>query len=119
MPINLSLYGATDTTTTLTWSDINAPQASEYEIEYGPSGFMQGTGTTITVASNIATINDLVAETEYDAYVRSICNTDDASNWSDVISFTTEETPPSCLDIKLNCRWCNRFYSNMQPNTFS
>ena len=53
------------------WTD-NAGAAS-WEIEYGVSGFTQGTGTSLVVAANPYTLTGLSSATSYDVYIRAIC----------------------------------------------
>ena len=75
----------------LGWTD---PVASSWQIEYGVTGFTQGTGTTAIVGTNPHTLSSLMPETTYQYYVRSICGAGDTSIWSTPVSFTT---PPTCI----------------------
>ncbi len=52
-----------------------------YEIEYGPAGFLRGSGTTINTTTNSATLNGLASLTTYDVYLRAFCNVTDTSRW--------------------------------------
>ena len=63
----------------LTW-DTNG--ALYYEVEYGPAGFAQGSGTTMTTYTNSVIIPGLTALTNYDVYVRSICSSTDTGSWT-------------------------------------
>ena len=60
----------------------------EWEVEYGVSGFAHGSGTTVTSTLPSVTLTGLTEGTHYDVYVRTIC-TQEQSNWSDVVNFTT------------------------------
>lgn len=71
----------------LSWTENNS--ATEWEIEYGITGFTQGTGTIVNTTSNPDTLMGLSTQTTYDWYVRSICSTTDTSGWSLMGSFTT------------------------------
>ncbi len=42
-------------------------------LEYGPTGFTPGTGTTVAGVTSPHTINSLAASTEYDVYVIDVC----------------------------------------------
>jgi hypothetical protein len=58
-------------------------------VEYGVSGFTQGSGTLITVTTNPTTITGLNASTVYDFYVRANCGGTDVSNWSTKVTGAT------------------------------
>lgn len=64
-----------------------------FEVEYGPAGFTLGTGINLYMFSNSCTISGLDALTTYDVYVRMICSDTSYSDWSDVVTFTTDTLP--------------------------
>ena len=82
------------TSASLVWASPST--ATQWEIEYGPAGFTQGTGTTIIVNSNPYNLTGLTSLTNYSFYVRSLCATDNVSNWSGPSNFTTSDLPPAC-----------------------
>lgn len=82
---------ATSSSADLGWTD-NAG-ASSWAIEYGASGFTQGTGTTVVTSSNPHTVTGLTDNTAYDFYVRAICAPGDSSAWVGPTSFTTPCNP--------------------------
>lgn len=86
-PRNITFSNITTTNATLSWSDSSA---TNFEIEYGPSGFALGTGTVVTSMLESVTLYGLTHSTQYDVYVRGVCSNMDTSNWSFVSSFTTE-----------------------------
>lgn len=69
-----------------------------YEIEYGLSGFSQGSGTTVSSITQIThTLSSLLANTEYDIYVRGYCGAANGySEWSSPISATTLACENGC-----------------------
>lgn len=70
--------------------------ATEWILEYGPSGFTPGSGTTIQTTQNPYTLTGLYAATGYDVYVRSDCGEGDTSDWCpDHASFTTRSCSPT------------------------
>ena len=73
---------------TISW---NSTGAASYELEYGNTGFQQGSGHTAT--SNTASFNltGLEEMTTYDVFVRSVCATGVTSEWSAKYTFTTPE----------------------------
>lgn len=67
---------------------------SNWQLEYGPSGFVHGTGVYLNgVISNTATLTGLSGSTTYDVYVRKDCGAGVFSDWSDYASFTTRCNP--------------------------
>ena len=75
---------------------------NSFEIEYGLHGFSHGTGTIVTATSSPITLSNLDYATDYDIYVRALCDHDRYSEWSEVAGFTTETlgidgvTAPAC-----------------------
>lgn len=63
--------------------------SGNYQIQWGPCGFAQGTGTFVTGGSNGVVLSGLTASTCYDVYVRRDCGSL-FSSWSGPFSFTTE-----------------------------
>ena len=68
--------------------------ANTWQIEYGPDGFTQGSGISILTNNNgngslPHQLTNLIANTEYDVYVRSVCGAGDSSIWAGPYSFTT------------------------------
>lgn len=95
-------------TTTTTSADLSWPlgcsSATNYDFEYGPAGFTQGTGTLIpNAAATIVSTNGsyslagLTPNTPYSVYYRANCGGGDASPWSVASNFTT-----LCAPITLN-----------------
>lgn len=62
-----------------------------YTIEYGVSGFSLGTGTTQTINDNAFTATGLQENTSYDFYVKTNCSSTNSSNYSSVLTDTTQE----------------------------
>ncbi len=85
----------------LQWNSISNPLY--WTIEYGPTGFTQGNGTTIQTLSNPYTLYGLNLSTSYDLYIRSVCSPGDTSNWSSKTIFTTIQVPaitPYSMDFE-------------------
>ena len=105
----------------ITWTERGS--ATEWILEYGPSGFTPGSGTTIQTTQNPYTLTGLYAETGYDVYVRSKCGEGDMSDWyPDHASFTTRSCSPAhqceyyfvCVD-RYGDGW-NGAYVSIQQN---
>lgn len=74
------------------WTDINVVEPTNgWEIEYGETGFTQGSsdGTIVAAAIHPYTISGLDPNTTYDVYVRALCNSTDISEWTGPSVFTT------------------------------
>ena len=66
--------------------------ATNFEVEYGPQGFQQGTGSRRTVNdATTYTITGLADNSFFDAYVRTICGEGVASDWSTAATIHTAE----------------------------
>ena len=85
-PDSLQVTAVTSNSVTLSWL---TGGATNWLIEYGPTGFTQGAGTLIAAATNPFIINTLNASTTYDFYVRDSCGVGDVSAWVGPISGTT------------------------------
>ncbi|NND63304.1 MAG: fibronectin type III domain-containing protein [Flavobacteriaceae bacterium] len=86
-PTNLALVSVSSTTAELTWDENNE---TAWEIEYGPQGFVLGTGTTIQTSQSNFEIQDLTPSTTYEIYVRANCGSDGFSDYSDQLVVTTD-----------------------------
>lgn len=54
--------------------DINFNSSgTSFEVEFGPSGFMQGTGSTTNLTASGQTVTGLLPSTSYDFYIRNNC----------------------------------------------
>src|SRR6056300_281159 len=87
-PIGLGLTSATQTTATISWSS----SSPAFNIEVGPMGFTQGTGTSYSSTTTSYTATGLTQNTYYDAYVMANCTStgDGTSNWVGPFTFKTE-----------------------------
>lgn len=73
--------------------DVNFTATGTAEIEWGPFGFAQGSGTVISPATSPQPITGLMPETLYTFYIRQICSNGDTSDWGGPIGFTTALGP--------------------------
>jgi hypothetical protein len=86
-PTSLALLTADLTSATIQWTA--GGSETQWQIEYGPAGFVLGTGTLLTTSSNPFTIIGLNQNSFYQAYVRGICTPGDSSYWAGSISWNT------------------------------
>ena len=87
---------AADNTVTVNWT--SGTGNISYEIEYGTHGFTHGAGITTSATSSPAVISNLEYETQYDLYVRAVCDRNTYSSWSSVATFTTGQRPSDDCD---------------------
>jgi len=108
-PFALGVASVTSSSADVYW---DANGNTNFSIEYGPAGFVQGAGTTMASGNDTAVIVGLTDNTSYDFYVQSDCGTDGLSAWSGPSSFSTlcvstampysmdfDSWPPACWDI--------------------
>ncbi len=105
-PSDLFASNIADTHVRLNWT--TAGQATNWNIEYGPTGFTQGQGATINVNTNHYTLTGLTQLTSYDVYVQSACSNNYESDWIGPLTFTTLNEDYACgnviqLQVNSNC----------------
>ncbi len=103
----------TQNSATVSWL-LTCSTATIFDIEYGPQGFTQGSGTllnnqSVTINGDTATftITGLTENTDYTFYYRADCGTE-TSLWSAANDFTTR-----CSSITA-IGWCENFDSDSQ-----
>ena len=88
-PENLYTSYVTKTQATLNWTSLYGGQS--FQIEYGLAGFVLGTGTTLTSATNNVIISGLTAQTNYQFYVRQYCGGTSYSAYSNYSFYTGKD----------------------------
>lgn len=88
-PQNVQSANVSSNSLDLSWT---SGGATNWQIEYGPSGFSPGTGTLLNVASNPYTVNGLSPNITYDFYLRDSCSATDVSPWFGPFSENTNCT---------------------------
>ena len=76
-PSMIYLFDVTESTALIVWTGTE----ENYNIEYGPRGFEQGTGTVVQVTGTSYTLTGLTPETDYTVYVQSDCGDGNTSEW--------------------------------------
>jgi hypothetical protein len=83
------------TSSDLSWA-LGCSAATNYDFEYGPVGFTQGTGTlvsnvaaTVVATNGSYTLTGLTPNTQYSVYYRANCGAGDVSPWSVATNFST------------------------------
>lgn len=86
-PTNVTASNSTLNSIDIDWTSNST--ATEWEIEYGPSGFTHGNGTFVSATSHPYTVPNLTPATTYDFYVRTVCGAGDTSYWSMMVTAST------------------------------
>lgn len=89
-PLNIS--NITDNSADISWSA--GGSETSWNVEYGPSGFSIGSGTSFNVSSTSFSLSNLISYTDYDFYVQGVCDTNDLSLWV----MSSFKTNPACGD---------------------
>ena len=90
-PSMLTASNVTATSADFNWVENGA--STNWTIEYGPLGFLPGTGTIVPNATNPINVSNLSASTDYEFYVRAVCSASDSSYLVGPASFTTPCLP--------------------------
>ena len=90
---NITINGVTTDQADISWTPVF--EGVSWDVEYGPTGFEQGSaaGTTVSVTDTFVVLTGLNNSTTYDVYVKQICADDDESPWSEAVSFSTTMVP--------------------------
>ncbi len=86
-PTTMSTINQTPSSIQLIWTPGSVE--TEWQIEYGISGFSLGNGTRITTTYDPFTLTGLLQGVTYDWYIRAICQPSDTSNWTSLPSHFT------------------------------
>ncbi|WP_306352503.1 T9SS-dependent choice-of-anchor J family protein [Flavobacterium sp. '19STA2R22 D10 B1'] len=88
-PASFAASGITTVAANLGWTST----ATSFEVEYGITGFTQGTGTMVNVTTGTTTpLSSLTPDTNYTAYIRANCGSGDFSPWTST-AFKTLAVP--------------------------
>lgn len=85
-PSALGTKSVTPNTASVYWT---TGGASAWNVEYGPAGFIPGSGTMIAATNDTTTLTGLTQLTTYDFYIQDDCGGGTTSSWTGPMSFTT------------------------------
>jgi len=116
-PSGLAATNTTAISTDLAWTENGT--ATQWSIEYGPTGFTPGSGTYVSATTNPYTLPGLSAGTAYDVYVKSVCSTTDSSFANGPVTINTDQIPVTGYPYAIN--WDNggggwTYANGNQPN---
>ncbi len=84
---DVTVSNVTDHSATVAW---NAPEGQiAWEVDYGTIGHTAGDGTIVTADANPYELTGLEQSSQYDVYVRAVCDNNVYSDWSAVASINT------------------------------
>lgn len=92
-PTSFDIFDISTKSATVSWLSL---EDASYEIQLGNIGFALGEGSIESSTENTIQLDDLAAGTTYEFYVRTVCNSQSSSDWSEVQTFTTL---PDCAEI--------------------
>lgn len=85
-PMFPGVYNITSTSAEAFWT---TGGASNWNLQYGSTGFSLGTGNMMNASNDTASLTGLTPNTTYDLYVRDSCGVGDVSGWTGPITFST------------------------------
>ena len=88
-PFNISKTRYTHEEINLAWE--SEDDVSEWKIEYGPTGFIRGTGLVKNTTDETVLITGLIPDTEYDFYVSSKCDNGSYNDYASVYKDSTRK----------------------------
>lgn len=76
-----------------------SPSVYNYELVYGPTGFVPDAGNAIVLDTNTTSyaLTNLIMDFTYDVYVRTNCMDGSTSPWSNVTTFATYPSMPATV----------------------
>ena len=105
-PSALEVDDITETTAVVTWNP--SPTSDTYVLEYGPEGFLPGTGMTVTVTGQTSyLLAGLDEMTTYEIYIQAICDNGEESALIGPVVFTT-----CCIPIPDVCNYSLNLYDS-------
>ena len=113
---NVSSNSITANSAMISWNSDNA--SASYTLEYGVSGFVLGSGTTLSESDTTSELTGLESSTTYDVYIKTLCSSDNTSLETNVYSFTTL-VPDVVAEFKPNLSELNLFSGNLNELNIS
>ncbi|WP_343634546.1 GEVED domain-containing protein [Fluviicola sp.] len=86
-PTGLTNLGATSTDIELGWTA--GGSETSWQLQYGPPGFVLGTGDSVVATTNPFTLGSLTPNSFYQVYVMAVCSATDSSYYTGPITFNT------------------------------
>ncbi len=78
------------------WQSVTG--VANYQLQYGPTGFQLGSGTSVNVSNNTYTGMSMIANQSYDFYVRAYCPVSSGyANWSPKYTYFSTTNVNMCM----------------------
>ncbi len=116
-PSPTALVGTYLAPDTLILNWMNGASETAWNIEYGTSGFTQGTGTTASFNTNPDTLTGISANTLYDFYIQADCGGGDLSTWQGPFQVSTLANDDACNAVWVPVDSTTVNYSNVGATT--
>lgn len=94
----------------ISWDYIT--DGASFVLEYGANGFQMGTGTSVNITETEMQLTGLIANSNYQVYVKALCSANNESDWSQPLSFTTLPEPVVAA-FRPNLSELNLFQGNL------
>lgn len=94
---NLHLIDVDTMNATIGWGFEGEPD--HFQAEYGVQGFELGSGSTVGTTESFLHLSDLQPDTEYDLYVRCVCDSDLYGEWA-ILTFHTDTLVPPAPPVE-------------------
>ena len=98
---NLAVSNVDTMHATVNWTYEGTPD--HFEAEYGVQGFSHGSGTPVITGNSTLSLSNLQPDTDYDVYVRCVCDTDLLGEWAMTTFHTDTLVPPAPPVIEDTC----------------
>lgn len=98
VPTGLSYTALSSDSLVISWTST----ATNFNIEYGPTGFTPGAGTFLYNVTNPDTISGLVGGTTYQVYIQDSCGIGNSGIWAGPLNATTLQNTVSTFPYSAN-----------------
>jgi hypothetical protein len=99
-PTGLIVSDIKSSSVKLAWTA--APETDTWNVQYKAASDADWTDVGGTISTNPYTLTGLTPETAYQARIRTYCSSEDQSDWTDAVSFTTPVKYPAPTTLTAN-----------------
>ncbi|WP_162127559.1 fibronectin type III domain-containing protein [Flavobacterium phycosphaerae] len=114
-PSNLTATRDTTTNTNVNVTWTAGATETSWEIQYGMTGFVVGTGTPVTSTTTSKLVSGVSATVAYDFYVRATCSATQNSSWIGPITVSAAITNPTTPVAYMNATVNGQPFTGMKP----